>query len=404
MKKSISLALCTALLPPSLSVDEPRVRWNGESYPVADLPAELGPGPRSAIESWGAWSLAHGYEMTLDHDARVLLIAREGSGKLARQLELIAETTGLFDELLPAPPRAELAPKPEDEGPANAGEKRADGEIPEDPEHGPVGWQPEGQPQLEYSWSYEWGAGTWPVDTETCVMFVVRDERDYGSLVEQLGEMQEYLRPWVPLGKKLTGFVHEKPLAAAYIENASGMEEWDPENELVHRVAQMLFVRRFSSQQPYWLVQGFAWYVENEIRGGIYCFPYRDEFVWATEHTAWEQDLRRAFAKREGKPLRVEEFASWKQGTYDGDAAKIAFGLVGFVAGYHRAAFSPFVEALRLHTLEHNRIDLGNGTWERRADYVVPAQDQRRLLLEHFGQGFLKDASDWFREGEKLGR
>ena len=67
------------------------------------------------------------------------------------------------------------------------------------------------------------------------------------------------------------------------MENPAGMEEWDIENELVHRLAHLLLLRRFG-QQPFWLTMGFSWYVEKEMRGAIYCYPYRSGFVWASEH------------------------------------------------------------------------------------------------------------------------
>mgnify|MGYP000679930736 CR=1 FL=1 len=52
------------------------------------------------------------------------------------------------------------------------------------------------------------------------MFFVVKNQEDYYALLDTLGEKQEYLRPWLPTGKEYTGFTLERPLCAAYIEDA----------------------------------------------------------------------------------------------------------------------------------------------------------------------------------------
>ncbi len=396
-----ALALLFPAAPPeddlSQALAEVRVHHAGKTYRGDALPESIGKGPPAAVEAWAAWTLEHGYRMDLVGDGRVLLVSREKSRKRGRQLKLIAETEALFDELVPAPPREE-PPEPtepaEEPGPG-------DGELPEDPDGGPAGWLPEDEAPLPYTYSYEWGVGTWPVDTETCVLFVVHDEEDYGDLVETLGEMQDYLKPWVAEGKRHTGFVHERPMVAAYIEHAAGQEEFDPDNEVVHRTAHMLFVRRFSSYQPNWAIQGFSWYVEMSIRRSIYCFPYRDEFVWATEHTGWRNELANAFGGREDEPLGLREFAEWRRGKYDARVARIAYGLMAFFAEHRPGKLSGYLEALRLFALEDNRVDVGGGDWERELDYAVPTRKQGELLGEHFGADVLSEATEFFRLGKK---
>ena len=384
------------------ALQEVRVQWQGKAYKGLELPESLGKGPPAAVEAWAEWVLEFDYRMDLTADGRLLLISPAKNGKLGRQLRLVDQTVELFDELVPAPPRDEVIEEPPEDEPEDGDDPGKDGELPEDPEGGPVGWRPRSEAPQAFTYSYEWGAGTWPVDTETCVLFVVHDEKDYGALVDKLGEMQDYLKPWAKVGKKYTGFVHERPLVAAYIENASGQEEWDPDNEVVHRTAQMLFVRRFSSLQPYWAVQGFAWYVEMRLRRGIYCFPYRDEFVWATEHTGWDNELKNAFGDRKDAPLKLEEFAEWKRGKYDARIAKIAYGMIGFLARHHPAELSLFLEDLRLFSLEDNKVDTGDGTWERKPAYGISLRDQGRLLAERFGKTVLEDATGFFRLGKKF--
>jgi hypothetical protein len=406
----ISLTLSLLLLLPvqeddtqAAALQDVRVHHKGKTYSGLELPEDLGKGPPAAVEAWAGWVLEFDYRMDLTADGRLLLISPARNGKLARQLRLIDQTIELFDQLVPAPPREVIVEELPADDPADE-EDLGDDELPEDPEGGPVGWKPSGEAPSPFTYSYEWGMGTWPIDTETCVLFVVHDERDYGALVDKLAELQDYLKPWAKVGKKYTGFVHERPLVAAYIEHASGQEEWDPDNEVVHRTAQMLFVRRFSSLQPYWAVQGFAWYVEMKLRRGIYCFPYRDEFVWATEHTGWNNELKNAFADRKDEPLQLEEFVEWRRGKYDARVARIVYGMVGFLVRHHPGALSLFLEDLRLFSLEDNKIDNGDGTWERDEDYVIPLRQQGIFLGKHFGKTVLDDVTGFFRLGKKYKR
>jgi hypothetical protein len=363
------------------------VEWKGSTYTLDRLPSEVGPGPAAAAETWADWVVEHDYRMHLSANARVLLIRSPSSGEWERQLELIGRTSVLFDELVPLPKRDADPPVGDGRGVAAGG---ADGA----PEDSGVTDSASG----EYSYSYTWGAGTWPLETETCVMFAVSTEADYAAVLARLGELEPYLRHWVESAGRFTGFVLEKPLIGAYIEQASGQNEWDPENEVVHRVAEMLLVRRFA-QLPFWLVQGLAWHVEMELTGGLYCFPYRSEFVSATEHVGWEADLGERLRKGERGPLRLEEIAGWDRGRFEEGPAKLAYGLVRFLARHHRPNLSAFVEQLRLFRDEHSRVDLGNGGWERKTNYRIPDEELMSLLQAHFRGSVLDDATDFLRQG-----
>lgn len=232
-------------------------------------------------------------------------------------------------------------------------------------------------------------------------MFVVRNEREYGTLVQTLGKMQDYLKHWVTLGLTQTGFVHEKPLVGAYIQVASGMQEWDPENELVHRVAHLLFVRRFSSIQPNWVISGVAWYLENLIRDAIYVYPYRSEFVFATEHTAWQHDLKNIFEGRGISPLEIYDLTEWKRGTYEGNAARMSYGFAEFLSKYRTKQFSVFLEGLRLFAMEDSKEYTGDVNWVRKPNYAVSAESQAALIIDFFGDFCMLDAADYFRKGKK---
>lgn len=377
------------------------VQWRGKDHPAAALPAELGPGPPAAVEAWASWAAEHSYRMTLTDDGRVLLLTHTRSRSPKKRLELLHRTEAAFDALLPAPEREETVEPAAPGGSAGGPPPEDPGTPPEDPGGAPSGLTPEGLEPLPWSWSSEWGVGTWPLDTETCVLFVCRTEEDHDTLVEALGEMQDYLAPWVETGKEQLGFVHQRPLVAAFVEGAAGLEEWDPDNELVHRTAQLLFVRRFSAQQPYWLAQGLAWHLENELRGNIYCFPYRSEFVWATEHTGWDRELQQRFKDRKKDPLHPDEFMAWRRGSYDADAARITFGVAGFLARYHADRLPELCDRLRLFALEHGRRDLGGGSWERIPGYEVPEAEQLELLRELFGPAVMEDLTASFQKGKR---
>ncbi len=372
--------------------------WKGRTYSAGELPSQLDETSVEAIKTWTPWCQEHKYQMDLVADQRVLLISRKGNKAVSKRLKLIDETEKEFDKILPAPKRQEKKDEGEESQPT------APKDLPEDPEGGPVGFSPTrtGSGPAAPSWSSSWGAGTWPVDSETCVMFVVKNEKEYGSLVRTIGEMEEYLAGWVDFGMTQTGFVHEKPLVGAYIENAEGVEEWDPENELVHRVAHMLFVRRFSSVQPFWLIQGVSWHLENAIRETIYVYPYRHEFVFATEHTAWPNDLKNIFEGRGATPIELHEVSEWRRGTYDGIRARVAFGLVNFLAKYHGDDLSAFAEGMRLHALTDSKEYEEDGvTWKFKPNYAISTEDQYRFVVENFGEFCLLDAAESFREGKK---
>ena len=59
---------------------------------------------------------------------------------------------------------------------------------------GAGGLTPEGLEPLPYSWSYEWGAGTWPLDTETCVLFVLKNEEDHDLLKSECESMHKLIK------------------------------------------------------------------------------------------------------------------------------------------------------------------------------------------------------------------
>jgi hypothetical protein len=371
------------------------VRWKGGTHALDDdaLPAAA----RAAAEAWAGFAREHGYAMDLDGDGRLLLVSDGGASATERRIELVQRTIALFDRELPPPPPRTAAAEPAAGGPGGpggpggkSGGKRAeradpDDVIPEDPEGPPPGWKP---PEvLEPVETTAWGAGTVPPDTQTIVLLVLRDEADYHAALDVLAGLREYLADWAARARADLGFVLEDPLSGGFVLNASGQEEWNPDNELVNRVAQLCLLRRFS-QQPNWIVQGWAWHVEMELLGGVYCFPHRSEFVWAVEHTGWDKEVAR---RLKDAPPDFDALARWPRGTYDALLSRLAWALVDWSLAEHPGALSRVLEELRGYRDLNNRRKTSDTTWERARDFEVPAATQRKTFQDGIGKSFLRD-------------
>ena len=365
-RNPLAVILCLSLSSPVLASDDPVVCWGGEEHSLTALPEGVGSAPRAALAIWAPWVQEHDYELDLSDDGRVLLVTKDGSRRRDRQRALVERAVKSFDELLPPPTRV-------------AAVEASDA------------------PTSPTSYEYSWGLTDQPIDTETAVLIVVRDDEDQALLVDELVRQQDYLKDWAPCGKRQVGFVHQLPLCAAFVERPSGMQEWDPDNELVHRTARLLFMRRFGARVPYWLSTAAAWHVEERLLEDIYCFPHRSEFVWASEHTGWMSDLRRRFTKRGVAPPSIQELAGWERGTYEAQAAKLSFGMLRFFEQEHGQGLSGLVEAMRLHARERCREDLGGGRWRLRTDYQIPAREQQELLEAHLGEDVFLRAAEFLR-------
>ena len=382
------------------------VRWKDEIYPITALPLEVSPAALSAIQTWAAWVEANRYMMDLSDDGRVLVISASGPSRRRQQRVLVEKTIRLFDKKLPAPAvrlamAAPLAKADPEGGGAGAPGKEGGDPLPDDPEGGTHPWESLGDVGGEglddpedVTWA--WGAGTVAPDTETIVFFVLRHPAEYEAILDVLAKISPYLVPWIAKAKLYTGFAIQQPLAGCYIETGEGREEWSPDAELVNRLASLLMLRRFG-RQPYWMTQGWAWQAELDIRGGIYCFPYRDEFVAATEHEGWGAALRSRFARRADKPVRLEEFATWGRGAYKDDCAKLSWGMVGFLVDKEKRRLPDLLETLRAYRDVHDRIIDSATEWHRDPDYTIPLDELDRLFREHLGDDYLTKATAYFR-------
>jgi hypothetical protein len=381
---------------------DPQVNWRERAHALDALPVGIAEPAAHALAAWAAWAGERGYRLDLEDDSRVLLISPARSGGWKGQMRLVDRTLRRFEAELPAPPRAAPAAAPaapvstpRSSGPAPLPEDPDDGPLPEDPEDArPAGGA---APSAAATSADE----TVAPDTETIVFFVARTEDDFAEIVTRLAQDHAYLAEWKAAALRTTGFTLERPLAGAYVANASGQEEWNSDNELVHRLAELLLLRRFGPM-PYWLAQGFAWHLEEELLRGLYCFPYRDEFVYATEHTAWPGELQRESADRRG-PVTLEEL-DFPRGRFDGVRGRRAFGAVRFCIEHRPGKLSAALEALRLFRAEQNRSMNADGSWSRARFYDPPLADQARLMREQLGADVFDEMAKSFRLGDAYGK
>lgn len=359
------------------------VTWKGKTHASSELPSTLGEAQKRALFAWVPWAREHDYRADFDAQGRIVVFSSAKGSSNEKRMQVVGRTETWFDTLFP-PTAGATASTPS----APIGSPSA-GDIPEDPEAAPAG-----APKPAVA-----AAGNKPVKTDggTAVMLVLRTEADMESALAVLAEKHPGLREWAKKAVKHTGFVVEEGLCGAYVENASGQEEWSPDHELVNRIAQLLTLRRFG-QVPFWLAQGIAWEAEIAFDGSLYCFPYREEFVGIGEHTGWPSELRLQFKERAGSPVQLSEVAGWKRGTFDAPAAHIAWGTVHFLAAVEPAKLGSLLT--ELHTIHDRdaRKKTGANTWERDIDYEIPAAKQQEVFVKLLGKDFFKELTAWFRK------
>jgi hypothetical protein len=369
------------------------VVWKGVRYTLETLPPEMPHSAKEVIVRWADWTAENGCRLDLDPTGRVLLVSQSAASNYTRLLGLIASANNFTDEHLPSPHKTDVAA-----GGAGGQPKRVGGGVPEDPEAPPVGGTGSLDELLRVKTTV-WGAGSGPLDRDTIVMFSIKNEAQYGKLLDELAVMSPYLAPWAKGARNLQGFALEQPLAGAVVLDMPGQKEWNPDNEFVHRAAELMLIRRFG-RQPYWLQQGWAWHVELSVRHNIYCFPYRQGFVAVGEHGGWDKSVRSFYADTDPpKVASIADVASLKRGSWDDRAAKHAWGTLAFLDRYNRTALIPLLADFHDDWDRNSRKDLGGGKWERNTSYEVALDTQNKMLLDHAGANFFGELTAFFVQG-----
>ena len=400
----------------------PEVAWRGKridaGVPPADLPAEA----KAALAEWSPWAKEAGYRMDFDAAARVLLLSGASRSTAERAMPIIESAESWFDALLPsvkgsAPAVAVAASKP---AAKKAAPKPSAEPIPEDPESAPPVLEPpkgaQGKttgkktgPAKKTGGDSEegaaWGSGSHEPDSRTIVFIALADEKDQESVLGYLASKHPDLKSWAATAGRDVGFVVENPLLGSFVEAAEGQEEWNPEHEILNRVVRLLTLSRFG-QVPNWLVHAVAWEAETARDGSIWVYPYRNEFVYTTEHTSWMLELAHEHEERgTKKPLEIEELTRWTRGTWNGSSARQAFGLVHFLAATKKASLPGVLADFHALWDEGNRKAGEDGTWTRDRDWAPPASAQLAILKGRCGEGVLADTSAWLaKQGTSKGR
>lgn len=366
------------------------ISWKGKKLDVAALPEHLGEACGTAITQWEPWAKKSGYRMDLEATGRVLVLSPASGARGAQVLEIVGRAAAWFDELLPKPP-----PRTGETSGTLPGAASGTPEvIPEDPESPPPGAEKHDPKKKPNS---SWGSGSTEPDSQTATLIALADEADQKSLLEFLAAARPELLEWAALASSELGFVLEIPLVAAHVESASGQDEWNADHEILNRAVRLLTLRRFG-QLPNWLVHGIAWEAENAFDRSIWVYPYRSEFVYTVEHTAWPLELAHEFQDRGESPLQIEELTRWKSRTWDGECARHAFGFFHFLAASSKAQLSTLLEDLRRYRDANNRRPSGDGTWTRDPSWEPPSQAQATILRARCGERVLEEASAWLAQ------
>lgn len=330
------------------------VTWRGKKIDLAAPPADFPGDAKEAAEALAGWAGEHGYRLDLDRSGRALVLSTSNGSKWIKHAE---GALALVDGL-------EGAKVPETTGAQEPAAK--------------------------------WGTSERKLGTGTLVLVVVKKPEDHGTLLTRLAEITPYLASWAKTSTPAPGFALGEPLVGAVVLGLPENKEWNAENEFVHRAAELALQRRFG-RQPYWLLQGFAWHAEMELRRGIYCFPYRSGFVWAVEHTGWRARVAALWRGKSEAPLA--EVATLKRGNFDDQGALNAWGAATFLAEKHAGGFGLALFELNRLWESGSRKDLGGGSWERVPDYEVPVAEQERVLRAKTRDDLPKALASWFTAG-----
>lgn len=376
------------------------ILWGARELKLAALPDDLPASARAALEAWHGWSATHEYRLDLDPAARVLLVTRGSNNRAPKLLELAGSVIARFDAELAAPPvrrtakALDLGAKPKEPPKPAAGDKPLP-EDPEDPE-GSHPWKlpPPKQETTAPKKPTTWGSQGQPLDTQTVTLFLLKDQDDFESLLANLAERFPFLDAWTKEAKALMGFVLGDPLCGAYLEEPAGVEEWDPENELVNRLARLCLLRRYG-ELPNWFVQGYAWHLEIALKNAIYCFPWRDEFVGVGEHSGWDRALQQRY---QSVHLKAGDFMGWKRGKYLDPEAKASWGVCEYLLAKEKAKLAELLDELRVFREENGRVQDDPSSWRRDTSYEIPVGEQHKLCTKALGEGYLVRATLFFRQ------
>lgn len=345
----------------SAGVAKPKVRFLGKNHAFDKLPDEVGDAARVSLEQWLPWIEAHDFHAVLSADQSVLLVLPKKS-LVSKREKLLEEVLERFEEIAPrlGDLEADARPnRPSQELPAAALDS-----LP-------------GQ------------------DVETAVLVELMGPKLADELGDYLAEIHADLRGWASTSL-LGGVVSDVPPLSVTVDG-DGQEEYEAENEVVHRLVRTLLARRFGLL-PYTVQSGLAWALEEEICGDHYCFPFRNEFIFETEHGAWVADLKARYRSRRKEPLTAEELFEFQRGTFDLEPAQVAFGFGRYLIEERAEELPVVLDALRQEWAS-TVIRVDGSNWTYQPDREVAPVRVAEVCAEVLGADFAQDVTDYFRKG-----
>jgi len=385
----------------NLAGDPAPIHWKGKRLALEALPADLPPAARASLEAWHPWCSDHAYRLDLETSGKVLVLSRASNDRIGQQLEFVDAVLARFATELPPPAVRLVVPEPGAKAPPPEPVSKDTPlpEDPEDPEGGDHPWKLTPTKPVERTsaapTTTTWGAQGMPPDSQTVVLCIAREQDDFVMLLRHLAKTYPYLAAWADTARENQGFVLGEPCIGAYLERPDGVEEWNPDNELVHRVARLLVLDRFG-EQPNWFLLGYAWHQEIALLKGVYCFPWRDEFVWATEHGGWPSSVKARYSKARLAPA---DFMNFKRGKYIDEMAKAGWAMTAWLVTEERARLPALLEELRVYRAEHGRVLESPDQWRKDPDYEVPLAEQVKRFQKHLGETYLARATAFVRAG-----
>lgn len=340
---------------------KPKVRFQGKNYPFDKLPDEVGEAAQASLDTWLPWIETHDFHAVLSADQSTLLVLPKKS-LVAKREKLVEEVLERFNELAP---RLEVLAE-------EARPNRPTQEIPA----AALASLPGG-------------------DVKTAVLVELMGPQLSDELGEYLAQIHSDLRGWASTSL-LGGVLSDVPPLSVTVDG-DGQEEYEAENEVVHRLVRTLLARRFGLL-PYTVQSGLAWALEAELCGDHYCFPFRNEFIFETEHGAWAADLKARYRSRRKEPLTAGELFEFERGTFELEAAQAAFGFGRYLIEERTADLPEVLDALR-REWAGTVIRVEGSNWDYQPDREVAPQRVAEVCAEVLGQDFAQEVTDYFRKG-----
>ncbi len=237
----------------------------------------------------------------------------------------------------------------------------------------------------------------------SAVLFPIAGPKAFASVTGHIGQKVPRLAEWAKAAPRGVGFLLEEPLVAGWLVDVPSSEVWNPENELVNRLARMLVIERYG-RLPYWLSQGFAWELELRVCRDVYCFPFRSGFVSKKEHRSWPSRLTAAMAARGETAITVEALSGWPRNTWNEDLAVLSWGAAAMLAKHYDEELPRVLSAYARLRSEEGRTTEPDGSWQLIPDYEIPAEKELEILNRELGVDFEAELTRFARRPKSYRR